>query len=283
MSGDAPNPQTEPHTSIDTSALVHPHGREGNVVGVLQHGDGTAPIEADVELARQPVERAVVEDVVVPGLGIGTGVDQLLRVYAGCGRAGDVADVVGARPFGGDAEARQPLDQGNGSVRQYISYLQIRARRHVRVAPAVRLRQVGDAGQLPVRENAVGDAQPAHVGVLCRRQVEQPVEAPAEIVDALGEQPLRALVPEAAVGIEGMLVALGLLLGRELPACRLEAGHGGQVLLVGPGRLGRAATFGAKRLQALCGAACLDARHEAFQIAALLFGEVLRAHQAASA
>src|SRR5256885_697491 len=83
----------------------------------------------------------------------------LAGAVAGGGGAGDVADVAGPGPFGGDAGPRQPLDQGNGSVRHHISYLQIRARRHVRVAPAVRLRQVGDAGQLPVRENAVGDAQ----------------------------------------------------------------------------------------------------------------------------
>jgi len=43
------------------------------------------------------------------------------------------------------------------------------------------------------------------------------------------------------------------------------------------------AAFRGQRLQALCGAACLHARYEAFQIAALLLGEILRAHQAASA
>ena len=52
----------------------------------------------------------------VPGPRVGTGVEQLLRVDAGRGRAGDVADVVGTRPFGGDAEVRQPLDQGDGTV-----------------------------------------------------------------------------------------------------------------------------------------------------------------------
>ena len=42
-----------------------------------------AAVEGDVELARQAVERAVVEDVVVPVAGVGPGVDQLLRIDAG--------------------------------------------------------------------------------------------------------------------------------------------------------------------------------------------------------
>ena len=102
--GDAAQQDAEPDARLDTEAALHLHGLEADVVGVLQHGDGAGAVEADVELARQAVERAVVEDVEVPLAGVGPRVDQLLRVDAGGGRAGDVADVVGA----GAARARGP-------------------------------------------------------------------------------------------------------------------------------------------------------------------------------
>ena len=155
----------------------------------------------------------------------------------------------------------------------------------MRVAAAKFLGEVGDAGELPVAQDAVGDAQAAHVGVLRRRHVEEAVEAPAEVVDALGKLALGALGLEARVAIEGMLVALGLLLGRQLPAGSLEACHGVEMRLVGACGLGRTgAAFAAQRLEALRGAARLHAGHEAFEIAPLLLREVLRAHgQAASA
>ena len=53
-------------------------------------------VEGNIELARQAVERALIEDVEVPFPRVRTGVDQLLRVDAGGRCAGDVADVVGA-------------------------------------------------------------------------------------------------------------------------------------------------------------------------------------------
>ncbi|MFM2420701.1 MAG: hypothetical protein RL385_5424, partial [Pseudomonadota bacterium] len=58
---------------------------------------------------RQAEQRAVVEDVEVPFPRGGPGVDQLLRIDAGGRRAGDVADVVGARTARRDwAQFRNP-------------------------------------------------------------------------------------------------------------------------------------------------------------------------------
>ena len=136
-----------------------------------------------------------------------------------------------------------------------LADLQIGARGHVRIAAAVALGDVGDARELPMREDAVRDAQAAHVGVLRRRDVKQPVEAPTEIVDALGVAALRAFLLETRIGIEGMLVALGLLLGRELLARGLEAAPWPPGAPRRVRWLGRAGPPPAERLQALRGAA----------------------------
>ena len=49
--------------------LADADGAEADVVGVLQAGDPAAAVEGDVELAREAVQLAVVEDVVVHLLG----------------------------------------------------------------------------------------------------------------------------------------------------------------------------------------------------------------------
>ena len=119
-------------------------------------------VETDVELARQAVERAVVEDVEVPFARIGPRVDQFLRVDAGGRRAGDVADIVGAGAARAQAEVLDRLDHGDGVFRLDLAHLQIGARGDVRVAAAVALGEIGNAGKLRGLENAVRHAQPAH-------------------------------------------------------------------------------------------------------------------------
>ncbi len=66
-------------------AVVHLNRLEADVVGILQHGNNAGAVESDVEFARQPIKRAVVEDVEVPFARIRARVDQLLRVDAGGG------------------------------------------------------------------------------------------------------------------------------------------------------------------------------------------------------
>src|SRR6476620_10031898 len=93
----------------------------------------------------------------------------------------------------------------------------------MRIAATVALGEISKPGKLPVLENAVRQPQPAHVGALRRRHVEEPVEAPAEIVWRLRRFVLRGLRLELFVAVEGMKLALeGLLIG-ELLALRDEA------------------------------------------------------------
>ena len=86
VSGQPAKAETEPDARLEPEAIVDLHRLEADVVGVLQHRDDAGAVEADVELARQPVERAVVENVEMPFARIGPRVDQFLAVDAG-GRA----------------------------------------------------------------------------------------------------------------------------------------------------------------------------------------------------
>ena len=175
-------------------------------------------IERDVEFARQAEQRARVEHVEVPAARVGARVDQLLRIDAGGGCAGDVADIVGARAAGDEAEVLDRLDQRWRALGGYFADLQIGAGGDVRVAAAMRLREQRQTRHLPVVEDAVGHAQAAHEAVLVRRDVEQAVPAPAVIVLRLGVIAGRGFGLQPAIGVERVLVALELFLVGEL-AC----------------------------------------------------------------
>ena len=94
--GDAAEPEAKPDAGLGAKAVLHLDRGERDVVGVFQHRDLAGAVEGDVELARQPVQRAIVEDMVVPLPRIFAGIQQLLRIDPGRRRARDVADVVGA-------------------------------------------------------------------------------------------------------------------------------------------------------------------------------------------
>src|SRR5262249_62024045 len=90
--------QPAPGSRLAAEAILRLDGLKADVVGIFEHGNDAGAVEADVEFARDAVERAVVEDVEVPFARMGSRIDQLLRVDAGGRRPGDVADVVGAGP-----------------------------------------------------------------------------------------------------------------------------------------------------------------------------------------
>ena len=96
MPGDAAEHELEPDTRLDAEAVLNRDGLEADVVGVFQHRYQPAAIEADIELARDAIERTVVEDVEMPFASVRPCIDQFLRVDPRGRRAGDVADIVGA-------------------------------------------------------------------------------------------------------------------------------------------------------------------------------------------
>jgi hypothetical protein len=220
-------------------AVLHLDGGEADVVRILKHRDDAAAVEADVELARDAVERPVVEDVEMPLARMRPRVDQFLGIDAGGRRACDVADVIGARAARAQAEILDVLDQGDGVLRLDLADLQVGPRRHMGIAAAEALRGVGHTRELRGLENAVGYAQPAHVGVRCRRAEEQAEETPAEIIVRLGRRVGRGLAFQLFIAVERMQFALELLLVGELVARPDHPVLGAPMGRVGSGRLRR--------------------------------------------
>ena len=143
----------------------------------------------------------------------------------------------------------------------------------MRVAAAEALGEVGEARELPVLENAVRDAQPAHVGGLRGRDIEQPVVAPAEIVRRLGRFVLARLLLQPLVGVEWMLLALEFLLVGELAAGRRDSSCA--LMWIASGPVGSARP--PLRSLAARGARRVEAGHEAFEVA-LLVGREIAGH-----
>jgi len=85
VAGDAAETELEPDAGREAEAVVHRDRLEADVVGVLEDRDAAGAVEGDVELARQAVQRTVVEDVEVPFARIRTRVDKLLRVMPAVG------------------------------------------------------------------------------------------------------------------------------------------------------------------------------------------------------
>ena len=136
MSGDSAEQQTKPDAWLAPAPIADQHGLETDVVGLFQCRNTAAAIEGDVELARQAVQRAIIEDVIVPFARQRPRVAQFLWIDAGGRRSRDVADVVGARAARAQTEVLHRLDDMIGVIRLHLPNLQVGARRHMRIAAA---------------------------------------------------------------------------------------------------------------------------------------------------
>src|SRR5580700_1360829 len=148
------------------------------------------------------------------------------------------------------------------------------------VTAGIALGEIADAGELSVRKNAVRDAQPAHVGFLRRRTVEQAEEAPAEIVVGLRRLVLGGLVLQLLVAVERMQLALEFFRVRQLAAGLDGAILGAQRRGIGADRFRRSSVrLSCDRAVAGRGPRCLrdlQTGHKAFEIAFLLRLEISR-------
>ena len=153
------------------------------------------------------------------------------------------------------------------------------------VAAGVTLGEIGEAGKLPVVENAVGDAQPAHIGFLRWRAVKQAEETPAKIVVGFRRFVLGGLILQPLISIERIELALEFLRIGELAAGFDRPVLRAQSRRVGPDRLrrrcGAVRPGGGKRRRPV--ATCrtqslgdLQSGHQAFEIALLLWFEIAR-------
>ncbi len=245
VAGDAAKHQPEPDARLDAVAIFYRDRLKADVIGVLQHRNDAAAVKADIEFARNAVERTLVENVKMPFAGIGPGIDQFLRIDAGGRRAGDVADIVGAGAARAQAEILDRFHHRDRVLRLDFAHLQIGARRHMGVAAGVTLGEIGEAGKLPMVENTVGDAQPAHIRFLRRRAVEQAEETPAEIVVGFRRFVFRRLFFQPLVSVERMQLALEFLRIGSLPPALIARSCARKAALSGPiGSAAGAALFG---------------------------------------
>src|SRR4029077_15646457 len=123
-------------------------------------------------------------------------------------------------------------------------------------------------------EDAVGNTQPAHIGLLRRRAVEQAEKTPAEIVVGLRRFVLGGLILQLLIAVERMQLALEFLRVRQLAAGLYGAVLGALRRGVGAARVCR------HRIRWRCRSAVagrrprrlrdLQAGHEAFEITLLL-------------
>src|SRR5271168_4824932 len=105
-------------------------------------------------------------------------------------------------------------------LRWNFANLKIGARRDVAKRSAQPLGKISQPGELPVLEDAVRNPQPAHVGILRRRHIEQAVIAPTKIIRRRRRGVVDGLLLQPWIGIEWMLFAFVFLwIGELLARC----------------------------------------------------------------
>ena len=102
--------------------------------------------------------------------------------------------------------------------RRYLTKLQIGTRGDVGVAASKLLRQCRHTTPLRCTEDAIGNTQPAHEGVLRRRYIEQAMELHPEHFRALGKTPLGRPALHVVPQIKRIALTLELLLRHQLAA-----------------------------------------------------------------
>src|SRR5262249_6811697 len=94
VAGQTAEAEPEPDPRIETKSLFHRRRLKADVVGVLQNWNSAGTVEGNIEFARQTVQRPIVEDVEVPFARIRPSVDKFLRIDAGGGRTGYIANII---------------------------------------------------------------------------------------------------------------------------------------------------------------------------------------------
>src|SRR6185437_12674082 len=123
-------------------------------------------------------------------------------------------------------------------------------------------------------QDAVRDAQAAHIRILRRRDIEQPEIAPAEIVRGRRRSIVQRLPFQARIGVEGMLLALELLLVHELLARRRDLVLRLNMRRLRPRRLGIGLAGRSRATEIAADATDLETRHEAIEVTLLLVAEI---------
>src|SRR2546427_242221 len=109
---------------------------------------------------------------------VGAGVNELIGIDSSGGVSRHITNIVGARTARCKSQILHALDDMNRVLCRDLPELQIGAGGHMRIAAAEFFREVRYSSELQRRKNSVGNAQPAHVTVLRRSDVEETVKPP---------------------------------------------------------------------------------------------------------
>ena len=213
------------------------------------------------------------------GTRVRAGVDQFLRIDPRRGRAGDVAHIVRPRALRGEAQIDQTQHHLRCGMGGNVTDLQIGARGHIGETAAKFIGDIGHTPKLRGAENAAGNPQAAHIGVLRWPDIEQAVEADEEIVRPLGELALGGHRLDLREAVERVLLPLRLFLRHQLAT---SGDHAILRCAVDVGRVGRGGIGDWGERQTKCRPARLNAGHETFEIFLLLSRKWLIAHAAIS-
>src|SRR5664279_4043375 len=133
------------------------------------------------------------------------GIDQFLPADTGGGVAGHVADVVSAGAARGEAQILNSFDDMDRVPCRDLPELQIGAGRHMRISAAEFFGKVGNSRELPMGKNTVRNAQPAHIAVLRRCDIEETIIPPAKIIGGLRKFVARRLAAQFLIGVKRVL------------------------------------------------------------------------------
>ena len=146
-----------------------------DVVRVFHGSDQAAAVVSDVKLARQIVERAVVDDDLRERLQIRIHVNQLNRVHARRGIHREVADVVRTCAARVQPDSLDPTQKFRAILRLDEPHLKICPRGDLHITARKLLGDVCQFAKLMRRHRAARNPQPRHEGILHRCEKEQPV------------------------------------------------------------------------------------------------------------
>src|SRR5262249_60230983 len=104
VAGNAAKCEAKPHTRLCPETRFHLDSLEPDVVGIFEHRYAAGPVKSNIELARQAIQGAFIENVEMPLARVRARVDQFMRINAGGRRARHIPEVVGTGPARAQAE-----------------------------------------------------------------------------------------------------------------------------------------------------------------------------------
>ena len=209
-------PRRAPERDSKCHAVAVRNCFRADVVRVLDCADEPAAIHGDVELARQIVKRAVIDDARREVVGERTYVNQLHRVHARRRVRREVADVVRARAPRVKSDRLDAPQHFGRVLRRDQPDLEIRPRRDLHVARRQLIRDPRNLAELMRAEEPARNPQPRHVCVFHRCEEKEPVPFEAEDFLLIRRLVADSVLQDLPIRLQRMQLTLHALLEDEI-------------------------------------------------------------------